>query len=406
MGNKAIILNHMFTGDYLLEQNIGHEVINLFKADDGQHYLYLCADGSYSGKIEEGQFQYVIQVRRPHHTVRTLEIISIAKVNEVINDSYAQESNITYGKVDLKKIFGANSSQQDRCVTFKVEEIIKPKEPTYIYYNQAPPQDKDEKNVYLTEVVKMEGNKEKYRFNVSRNLREYIHKGGEDYNTLNDFCERAFGDNTNWDSDFKEISIEGKKIEKDYPPTPADIYGIGTWELAYSNAFKYFLEQNNEFLIHFCNKCLQAFGESSVLRGCKDYKILREWEHIDLLIECTCDNDNKYVFVVENKIFSDLNGKDKSQLQVYRSVMEGKDGEKYKDHKKIYILLTPNHNKVECAEGWKRVLYSDVYDICVSIADKSYDFDTFKHMIEMHKESDFHYAVMKRRLERRLLEIK
>ena len=33
--NTMIVFNHMFTGDYL-NDNLGHEVINLFKADD-QH---------------------------------------------------------------------------------------------------------------------------------------------------------------------------------------------------------------------------------------------------------------------------------------------------------------------------------------------------------------------------------
>ena len=34
--NEAIVLNRMFTGDYL-EENIGHEVINLFKSDKGKY---------------------------------------------------------------------------------------------------------------------------------------------------------------------------------------------------------------------------------------------------------------------------------------------------------------------------------------------------------------------------------
>ena len=33
---KEIVLSRMFTGKYL-NSNIGHEAINLFKADDGQY---------------------------------------------------------------------------------------------------------------------------------------------------------------------------------------------------------------------------------------------------------------------------------------------------------------------------------------------------------------------------------
>ena len=45
MNNKTegIILNRMYAGDYL-DENIGHEIINLFRADDNCNYIYLCKD--------------------------------------------------------------------------------------------------------------------------------------------------------------------------------------------------------------------------------------------------------------------------------------------------------------------------------------------------------------------------
>ncbi|MBQ5777031.1 MAG: hypothetical protein IIW06_08615 [Bacteroidaceae bacterium] len=38
----GIVINRMYVGDYLSE-NLGHEVINFFKADNGRHYIYLNA---------------------------------------------------------------------------------------------------------------------------------------------------------------------------------------------------------------------------------------------------------------------------------------------------------------------------------------------------------------------------
>ena len=35
-----IIINRMFSGGYLNE-SLGHEIINLFKADNGRHYIYV-----------------------------------------------------------------------------------------------------------------------------------------------------------------------------------------------------------------------------------------------------------------------------------------------------------------------------------------------------------------------------
>jgi hypothetical protein len=71
---RPIILNHMYSGEYLGD-NIGHEIINLFKADDGNNYIYLCKDGKYNGEFPK----YVIQVRR--YGTRTLEVVNIAEVD-------------------------------------------------------------------------------------------------------------------------------------------------------------------------------------------------------------------------------------------------------------------------------------------------------------------------------------
>ena len=42
MEKGRILLNIMYTGKYISEYNkIGHEIINLFKADDGNNYIYV-----------------------------------------------------------------------------------------------------------------------------------------------------------------------------------------------------------------------------------------------------------------------------------------------------------------------------------------------------------------------------
>ena len=46
---KAIVINRMYVGDYL-SSNLGHEVINMYTADNDKHYLYLNAYGSFAGK--------------------------------------------------------------------------------------------------------------------------------------------------------------------------------------------------------------------------------------------------------------------------------------------------------------------------------------------------------------------
>ena len=58
---KGIVLNRMYTGSYL-STNLGHEVINMFQADNGKHYLYLNAKGNFAVE-HKGQISEMLLVR-------------------------------------------------------------------------------------------------------------------------------------------------------------------------------------------------------------------------------------------------------------------------------------------------------------------------------------------------------
>jgi len=75
INDEAIVLNRMFTGDYL-EENIGHEVINLFKSDNGKYYLYLNALGSFHS-IWESRIKSMLMVRTIQGA-KMLEVIGLA----------------------------------------------------------------------------------------------------------------------------------------------------------------------------------------------------------------------------------------------------------------------------------------------------------------------------------------
>ncbi len=40
MKKEGIVLNRMYVGKYIFD-NLGHEIINMYAADNGFHYLYL-----------------------------------------------------------------------------------------------------------------------------------------------------------------------------------------------------------------------------------------------------------------------------------------------------------------------------------------------------------------------------
>ena len=382
----------MFTGDYL-NDNIGHEIINLFKDDNGENYIYLCKDGKYD--IKNGIPNYVIQVRRPHNTTHTLEIINIATGISVFD---GKQEDIKYGGVPVTEIFKYNSRQQDVCITFTAEKVIKPSLPIYIYYNGE--KTKNE-NVQVIELPD--------KFNVSQQLREYLYKDSDNHNILSDFLAKCTGE---------ELTQINPNIQTSHQATPADIYGIGTWELAYSNAFKFFMEKHNKFLEAFCNLCIKKYNDQiPPINDIKDneYKnIYREWNHIDLLIDI-----RDYLFVIENKIFSDINGKKRdnknskdiiTQLNTYWELIENKNekGENknpFTDKKyKIYILLTPNHNKINVSdENWKIIYYKDIINLYTT---KDKDFNDFMSMVELHSVEDYNYGIMKRKFENAIMKIK
>ena len=91
----GIVINKMYAGEYL-DDNIGHEIINLFKADDEANYIYLCKDGKYTRKNLP---KYVIQVRT--QSIRTLEIISIAEIDTKVDEE--EIKTIKYGNVSIGK---------------------------------------------------------------------------------------------------------------------------------------------------------------------------------------------------------------------------------------------------------------------------------------------------------------
>ncbi len=81
IGSKSgIVLNRMFVGDYLTS-NLGHEIINLFQADNGNHYLYLNAYGNFN-KAHKDKIGTMLMVKSVGGNV--VEVIGMAKNIEVV----------------------------------------------------------------------------------------------------------------------------------------------------------------------------------------------------------------------------------------------------------------------------------------------------------------------------------
>lgn len=409
---EGIILNRMYAGDYL-DENIGHEIINLFRADDNCNYIYLCKDGVYSKQYLP---KYTIQVRT--HSTRTLEIISIAEIQSGVTPQ--EIDSIRYGTVNIIDIFASNAEQRPNTyVTFKAKRVIKPhpQHPVYIAYEGNRTRKKGYVNTIvsnnaftLNEVV---GNK--YNFDVSESLRNYIDENPEpnsDYSKLKKIIEDAFATYESGNGDW--IAVEDKIItntsadDSKTEDTPAEIYGIGNLELPFSNAFSFFLRKFPQLLLGLC-KYLKNDKDEALVDLCAYFAanpnakitIKREWKNIDILINI----DNEWVIVVENKIFSDLNGKvgkELSQLDKYFDIAKTH----FDSIKQLFVLLTPNHNNIDIQKYhcWRKLFYSKVYDYLITTEEYKTDQNlyAFTTMIGRHCDIDYNLGEMKRRFERAL----
>ena len=126
--NKTgIVLNRMYTGSYL-STNLGHEVINMFQADNGKHYLYLNSKGNFSKR--GGKVGTMLLVRGIGD--KRVEIVGLAKnltsvesaqctlpkdlgrINKHIQEkqnAFMKEQDIKYGGVPIEDIFDGKGQQ-------------------------------------------------------------------------------------------------------------------------------------------------------------------------------------------------------------------------------------------------------------------------------------------------------
>ena len=399
---KAIILNHMFTGDYLVD-NIGHEVINLFADDDERNFIYLCKDGEFNRDDIDIENSYVIQVRRPVNSVNTLEIISVAvgirkvdsKTETELNAKLEHESETkpksvpTYGGKSIYKIFENNLQQQECCVTFIADKILTPKNTLYISHGDKC----DNKYNYITSITK----------NPSQQLREYLleNTDKDDYKNL----LKIIDDKSLWDI---RIAKDNRVDSSPIPINATDIYGIQTRELSFSNAFKYYINEYPKLFADICNNVRKTRLNCTINRDLtlpEESKILvyREKYNIDFLVLW-----DEYLFVIENKIFSGLNGikGNITQLDVYKSkVDELICDENTVFHKKtpIYVVLTPEYNDLsnEIKSPWTEVKYNSIYK---TLKDKSkqspyskdFLFCDFVTSLECHSDKDFNKKIMQK----------
>ena len=172
---RSIVLNVMYNGKYLNE-NMGHEVINLFKDDKERNFLYLNPYGNFSStpkrKVEKmlmvipvpkkNMFEVVAlatgltEVFKPVKNYnpmldRDKETEANRMAHEEVRKSqlkYIKDNEITYGCVLLDQLFG-DDQQQAVYITYQAETVLKPKKRIFISFQDGQDTETDE-SLYLS----------------------------------------------------------------------------------------------------------------------------------------------------------------------------------------------------------------------------------------------------------------
>lgn len=339
----------MYNGDYL-NDNLGHEIINLYQSDNGSHYIYLQHSGTFHVS-QQDKVGCVLLVRSLPGR-KMLEVLGKAEgITEIYHPKqtaedqikYIVENDVRYAGVLLNELFIENEYQYV-YLTYKAERVSRPIKPLYVSF------DKDGiDTVVLTE------NKQ-----AKASLKQYI-----DYElTPNDYIalQEKINDASLWNNGVDKVEM--KDVDK-RDITYFDICGVSSNELAFSNAFAFFMERYPDLLVRFAKEELGC-GFST------DFNVAREEGNIDLLIR----GGNK-IIIVENKVKSHINGLifnrksnqlDRTQLEKYYEFAKKEAKEKGWDT--AFYLLTPNYNDIDLSvykSGcfYKKIYYKQVYDFCV-----------------------------------------
>ena len=448
--NKGIVLNRMYVGDYLAS-NLGHEIINLFKADNGNHYIYLNATGNFD-QDHQGKIGHMLFVK--YYDKGIVEIIGMATgltevpgadmqlnrkqkfdgVDEKIwqlqkkyidaqTNEQGEMVGISYGGVSILDIFN-DAEQQSIFVTYKAEKVYRIKSSVRRFIRFSNADENSIANLSTNEIIQLVEHQQ-----AKASLKQYIYPSdsNDDYKNLSALFNDESKDYLIWENEtVDKVDTNKLSVEAHRKVTLFDICKIQNDENRFSNALAYFMEQPEyyelwkKFFYDYCQINLK-----------KNFTVAREqpakieddnWKHktkpsggrIDLLI-----SDDENVIVIENKIKSDINtiatdGDDSTQLNRYVNYVEWLVQTKYEHEPNcLFTILTPSYNQPTISDPamkakYKIITYADLYDFLKGHLFSFYNdvnFVAFFEAMERHTHknvNDYLYYEMQDKFYRRI----
>lgn len=371
---ESIVLNVMYTGTFLNE-NMGHEVINLFKDDQNNHYLYLNPYGNFS-KEHKGKVKAMLMVM-PVPKRNMFEVIAIATELEDVFEptdgfnasldkskytetnlkaydevhkcqlDYIKNNKVTYGGVALDELF-ANNQQQAIYITYKAGKVIIPEKRIFITFQDTTELENNGECIYvhLTSCKQCKMSQKQYvrADDFSKEDWDELKTKVLDYTNLH---------NANQIPNIQELIIRRTNRPIQDTDSIFDICGIADNELAFSNALAYYIEKYPSLFNN-------IFGIKQ-----PTVDVQREYEHIDIFVK---DGDRR--IIIENKIHSGIIIKgNTSQLDRYWKQVTPHD-DLNNDNVTGYIVcpeyaksrIDTEKNKCKYGTKYKVISYKEIWE--------------------------------------------
>lgn len=297
---KTFILNKCFmdSGFTLYGNNIPHEAINKFEADNKKRYFFLCDNGKLPDFMENTK-----QLTYKYFDVDQAELISFSKYEEGKNNTYALIQRVTNIEV-------SHSQEEYKNITYdgeKIADIFKgngfSKGTGFNAEEQPPSSNEQPPIVYTTfklkeggEVLKPETiGKKTFTYadpglagRLVKEMRQYVFEG----TNLYDAIQKKLKEET-W------IDDKPKGFTTRYQEEPSVLSLIGREER------ENYLSDLLAFILLHAPSILKEFLSLGDIGA---YKVYREEKNVDLLIR-----GEKAIIVIENKINADFNEGEKKE---------------------------------------------------------------------------------------------
>ena len=247
----------MYVGGYLSEgDNIGHEIINLYKADDGKNYIYLNSQGTI--ELSHGENRITVLLVRKFASkiykilakAEGITILDLADSRLTRTERYEGQVSLglKYGGVSLVDLFNGNSfrgsleDEKNAYTTFIADKVLKPKKQMYITDDESV----SDETTFFIRTNKGFG---------KQTLREFYHesKKPDSFTDLNQIIENG---------ELWEDTDKTQKIS-DLPEIKTDPYfnflkiiRQEDNELVFSNMLSYFFNINREAFSRFAHEVL------------------------------------------------------------------------------------------------------------------------------------------------------